>query len=105
MKQVEYDKALNDSMWHIVYDTVVNDTHLVNEFEWHLCKILNDTSGMNAMNVEWCNIEWFYEYWMIQYWMSKWTMEWYNIEWFNETRMMNEHMNLVWMIIGWMRVE
>ena len=63
MKQVEYDKTLNDSKWHIVYDTIVNDTHLVNEIEWHLCDILNDTSRTNAMNVEWRNIEWLYEYW------------------------------------------
>ena len=61
MKQVEYDKTLNDSKWHIVYDTIVNDTYLVNEIEGHLCDILNDTSRRNAMNFEWCNIEWLHE--------------------------------------------
>ena len=57
------EALLNDSKWHIVYDTIVNDTYLVNEIEWHLCDILNDTSRMNAMNFEWCNIEWLHEYW------------------------------------------
>ena len=82
MKQVEYDRTLNDSKWHIVYGTIVNDIHLVNEIEWHLCDILNDTSCRNVMNFEWYNVEWVYEYWnntmlneqlsfgMIQYWMT-----------------------------------
>ena len=96
MKQVEYDKTLNDSKWHIVYGTIVNDTHLVNEIEWHLCDILNDTSCMNAMNFEWYNVEWVYEYWIIQCWMSKWIMEWYSIEWLHEIWMKCE-----WYIVEW----
>ena len=82
MKQIEYDKTLNDSRWHIVYGTIMNDTHLGNEIEWHLCNILNDTSRMYAMNFEWYDVEWNLNNIRItQYWMSKWIMEWYSIEW------------------------
>ena len=51
MKHWEDDKILNDSKWHIVYGTVVNDAQLVNESELYLCNILNDTRRMNAMNL------------------------------------------------------
>ena len=57
------EALLNDSKWHIVYDTVVKDAQLANESELYLCDMLNDTRRMNAMNFEWCKFEWLYEYW------------------------------------------
>ena len=107
MTQIEYDKTLNDSKWHIVYGTIMNDTHLGNEIEWHLCNILNDTSCMNTMNFEWYNVEWnLNDIGITQCWMSNWVWndtvlnDLMKFEWFNGTWMIHWGLN-TWTLFEW----